>query len=219
MIAAQMPLEDPEHPVTITRGFYLGKFEITQGQWEAITGEAPWLERMKGYTRLHPSHPAVHVSWDDVQHFIDKFNELEGAKLYRLPTEAEWEYAGRAGTTTMWSFGNEAGLLPDYAWFRDNTLVQGETYAHPVGVKLPNPWGFYDMHGNVWEWVQDWLGPFPKEETPQIDPQGPTAGAQRVVKSGIFMAPAMGQRSAFRWSGFQDFPDGGVGARILRQEP
>jgi formylglycine-generating enzyme required for sulfatase activity len=223
-VTERMTLEDPEHPVAITSGYYLGKYEITQGEWKAATGEEPWLDRMKGHTLLAPRNPAVHVSWDDTQHLLAKLNEWEGGDVYRLPTEAEWEYACRAGSTTDFAFGNEIGLLADYAWFRDNTLADGRPWAHAVGLKLPNPWGFYDMHGNVWEWVQDWLAFFPqpiKDEELEllIDPQGPSFGTLRVVKSGIFMAGALGQRSAFRTGGFQDVPDGGVGVRILREGP
>jgi formylglycine-generating enzyme required for sulfatase activity len=213
--ARMMPAEGPRHEVTISRGFYLGKCELTQAQWEAVMGTRPWVGR--SYAKAHPDHPAVYISWDDVQALIQRLNEWEGRNLYRMPTEAEWEYACRAGTSTRWSFGNQTGLLGDYAWFQDNTWSAGEPYAHPVGLLLPNPWGLYDMHGNVWEWVQDWLGDYSAE--PQIDPQGPPSGRYRVVRSGIFMAPPMGQRSAFRYAGNQDFPDGGVGVRLVRQAP
>ncbi len=137
--------------------------------------------------------------------------------MYRMPTEAEWEYACRAQTTTNYSFGDESQLLGDYAWYRTNTWESGLHFAQPVGLLLPNPWGLYDMHGNVWEWVHDWSGRYPEES--QVDPTGPMTGRFRSVRSGIFMAGAMGQRSAFRYGGAQDFPDGGVGLRLLRQKP
>ena len=99
------PAQKPQHEVTITRGFYLGKYEITQGEWEAVMGTRPWWRR--GYVRENPDHPAVYISWNDVQGFVQRLNEAAGEELYRLPTEAEWEYACRAGTTTRWSFGED----------------------------------------------------------------------------------------------------------------
>jgi formylglycine-generating enzyme required for sulfatase activity len=178
-------------------------------------GSEPW--QGQSYMVPHPDHPVVYISWDDAQDLVRRLNEVEGEDVYRMPTEAEWEYACRAGTTTAYSFGNRAGLLGDYAWYQANTWADGEPYAHPVGSLLPNPWGLYDMHGNVWEWVQDWLGGYPAEA--QIDPVGPPGGVYRVVRSGIFMAGPMGHRSAFRYGGAQDFPDGGVGVRLVRVKP
>jgi len=131
--------ELPQHPVTIERGYYLGQFEITQRQWTAVTGEEPWLEAGRTYVTANPDQPAVYVSWLDVQDFIGMLNDAEGAALYRLPTEAEWEYAGRAGTTTRWSWGDDPEVIADYAWYRQNTFFSGEAWAHPVGLKLPNP--------------------------------------------------------------------------------
>jgi len=140
--------EKPAHQVTISEPFYMGKYEVTQAQWKAVMGENP--SRFKG-----DDHPVENVSWEDVQQFIQKLNAKEGKEACRLPTEAEWEYAARAGTTTIYSFGNNASQLGNYAWYDENS---GNT-THPVGDKPPNPWGLYDMHGNVWEWVQDWYGP------------------------------------------------------------
>ena len=109
------PFEMPQHPVTIEHGYYLGQFEITQRQWTAVTGEEPWLEAGRTYVTANPDQPAVYVSWLDVQDFIGMLNDAEGAALYRLPTEAEWEYAGRAGTTTRWSWGDDPEVIADYA--------------------------------------------------------------------------------------------------------
>ncbi len=212
-----MSFEVPQHAVTIERGFYLGQFEITQAQWTAVTGSQPWNEDGRTYVTDEPTQPAVYVSWLDVQDFITMLNDAEGAPLYRLPTEAEWEYAGRAGTTTRWSWGDDPAVIDDYAWYRDNTFFRGEPWAHPVGLKLPNPWNLYDMHGNAWEWVEDWSGKY--QGGPQVDPQGPDTGRYRIVRGGIFMGDARGLRSAFRYGGSQDFPDGGVGARLVRQAP
>jgi formylglycine-generating enzyme required for sulfatase activity len=121
------------------------------------------------------NRPVENVSWDAVQAFIRKVNENEHTFPCRLPTEAQWEYACRAGETTRYSFDDSASQLGEYAWYAEN--AGGAT--HPVGQKKPNPWGLYDMHGNVWEWVQDWYGDYPAEAV--VDPAGPAAGAARVI--------------------------------------
>lgn len=134
--------ECPVHTVPIEKAYYLGKYEVTQEQWLEVMG--PNLSYFEG-------NDLPVVSWNDAQEFIKKLNEREGTNKYRLPSEAEWEYAARAGTTTSYSFGDSSSDLGDYAWYYINS---GDN-IHPVGQKKPNPWGLYDMHGNVWEWVQD----------------------------------------------------------------
>jgi formylglycine-generating enzyme required for sulfatase activity len=119
-----------------------------------------------------PDHPAT-VSWNDAQDFIARLNRMEGGIRYRLPTEAEWEYVARAGTTTAYSFGDDDAQLSRYAWFGEDFSTGG---THPVGQKEPNPWGLHDMHGNVWEWVQDWYDP----NSPKSDPAGLGQGSERV---------------------------------------
>ena len=158
-----------EHEVTISRGFYLGKYEITQGQWESVMGSNP--SYFGGSNR-----PVEQVSWNDVQEFIGRLNEAAGEEVYRLPTEAEWEYACRAGTTTRWSFGDDEGQLGEYAWYTGNNSPYG---TKEVGTKRPNPWGLYDMHGNVWEWCQDWYGSYTSDS--QIDPAGPAAVGESLL--------------------------------------
>ena len=130
--------------INIEKAFYMGRYEVTQEQWRAIMGDNPSF--FEG-----DDLPVERVSWDDVQEFISKLNDKEGTTKYRLPSEAEWEYACRAGTTTRYSFGDSESKLGDYAWYWYNS--DGET--HPVGQKKANPWGLYDLHGNVLEWVQD----------------------------------------------------------------
>jgi formylglycine-generating enzyme required for sulfatase activity len=131
--------ETPRHRVTISQPFYLGKYEVTQGEWAEVMGSN--LSRFKGR-----SNPVENVSWDDAIEFIRRLNQKEGHCRYRLPAEAEWEYAARAGSASTYSFGDDAGQLGRYAWYGGNS---GDS-THPVGQKEPNAWGLYDIHGNVW---------------------------------------------------------------------
>jgi formylglycine-generating enzyme required for sulfatase activity len=177
--------ESPVHRVKISRPFYLGKYAVTQEQWVAVTGKNPSVIKER-------KHPVETVSWDEVQTFIQRLNEPEGTNRYRLPTEAEWEYAVRAGTTSAYSFGDNANQLEHYAWYEDNSNKQ----THPVGQKQPNPWGLYDMHGNVWEWVQDWYGEY--SQSAVTDPTGPSGGDGRVLRGGSWSSNARYLRSANR---------------------
>lgn len=136
--------ESPIHKVTIQNSFYLGRSVVTQKQWEKIMGNNP--SRFKGENR-----PVEMVSWKDTQEFVTKLNEKEDTNKYRLPSEAEWEYACRAGTQTKYFFGNDESKLNEYAWYAGNSGSK----THIIGQKKPNLWGLYDIHGNVWEWVQD----------------------------------------------------------------
>jgi formylglycine-generating enzyme required for sulfatase activity len=163
--------------VTISQPFYLGKYPVTQVQWLAIMGTNP--SRFPG-----EDHPVESVSWDDVQEFIRLLNAREGSGTYRLPTEAEWEYAARAGATTAYCCGNDARRLDAYAWYAAN--ARGTT--HSVGQRQPNAWGLHDMHGNVWEWVQDWYGTY--SAAPARDPQGPSTGSHRVRRGGSWHSDA-----------------------------
>jgi formylglycine-generating enzyme required for sulfatase activity len=207
--------ELPAHEVTITRGFWLGKYELTQGQWESVMGTTPWSGR--DYVQERASNPAAWISWEDVQAFIGVLNEMEGSEVYRLPTEAQWEYACRAGSTTRWSFGDDESMLGEYAWYDANAWNVGEKYAHEVGAKLPNPWGLHDMHGNVWEWCWDWYGTY--SSGAQVDPMGPSSGSYRVVRCGDFGYYAWSTRSANRSYLTPGFHIYHVGARLVRQEP
>lgn len=136
--------EGPVHHVKISNAFYMGKYEVMQKQWRNVMGNNP--SDFKG-----DNLPVEQVSWDDVQDFIKKLNGIEGGGKYRLPTESEWEYASRADTKTRYSFGDDESPLGDYAWYTGYSGAK----THNVGQKKPNPWGLYDMYGNVWEWVQD----------------------------------------------------------------
>lgn len=205
--------EGPVHEVTISRGFYLGQYEVTQGQWESVMGTRPW----QGRAYSGSNYPAVYVSWEDAQEFIRRLNASGGQNVYRLPTEAEWEYACRAGTTTRWSFGDDESQLTHYAWYRDNAWDVGERYGHLVGTKRANPWGLYDMHGNVWEWVQDWYHSGYYNFSPSVDPAGPSSGSYRVVRGGSFDYDARYVRSANRDFGSPSARVSRIGFRLLRQ--
>jgi len=201
--------EGPHHEVTISQGFYLGKYEITQAQWESVMDTTPWSGQ--DYVQEDANNPAVYISWDDMQAFIHALNEAAGDSLYRLPTEAEWEYACRAGTTTRWSFGDDESQLGSYSWYEGNNSPYG---SKEVGTKLPNPWGLYDMHGNVLEWCQDYFHHSYSGEN-QVDPTGPTSGSPRVLRGGYFYYGAWGVRSAFRYVSSPGTRYGYFGARLL----
>ena len=147
-------------PEPVSGGFWLGKHEVTQGQWKAVMGTSPWERTPHSeesgtatYLATGDSYPAVGISWRYAHDFIGTLNAAAGDSLYRLPTGEEWEYACRAGTQTAWSFGNDKSELTHFAWYRYNS--GGTSKIKRVGGKFPNPWGLHDMHGNVWEWVQD----------------------------------------------------------------
>jgi len=144
--------DETQKSVTIDKDFYMGESEVTQAQWKAVMGTTPW--KGEEFVKEGDAYPATFVSWDDAQAFMEKVSKLTGKKV-RLPSEAEWEYACRGGTTTAYSFGDSDRNLSDYAWYDKNAKDIGERYAHEVKTKKPNPWGLYDMHGNVWEWCED----------------------------------------------------------------
>ena len=211
--------EKPRHAVTISHPFYLATHEITQAQWETVMGNSAYtLSRSNPFYGLpgmaervrKPNNP-VTVSWNDAQAFIERLNQREGGRRYRLPTEAEWEYAARAGTATAYSFGDDASLLSRYAW-------HGEDFAtgsmHPVGQKLPNPWGLYDMHGNVWEWVQDWYADRYPGSAPVTDPSGPATGSNKVVRGGSWHVTSGSWRSAVRKPYEPDYRGISIGFRL-----
>jgi len=178
--------EGPYHKVKITKPFYMQTTEVTQAQWKAVMGNNP--SYFKG-----DDLPVEQVSWDDAQEFIKKLSAKEGVK-YHLPTEAEWEYACRAGSTTRFCFGDDESKLGEYAWYNENS----DNKTRPVGQKKPNARGLYDMHGNVWEWCQDWYDENYYKNSPAEDPQGPASGAIRVVRGGRWFGEAGDCRTAFR---------------------
>jgi formylglycine-generating enzyme required for sulfatase activity len=168
----------PAHPVTITRPFCLARFETTQAQWKKVRGEPPRQRATGG--RL----PVANVSWDDAKAFLDTLNRVDPQGRYRFPTEAEWEYAVRAGTRGRYSFGDDPGDLAKYANCRSKEESDGYEATAPVGSFRRNPWGLFDMYGNVSEWVVDWAGPYPSG--PVSDPTGPATGEEKVRRGGSF---------------------------------
>jgi formylglycine-generating enzyme required for sulfatase activity len=197
----------PVHEVTITRPFKLGVYEVTQEQYQKVMGANP--SSFKG-----PNNPAENMNSETAIEFCRRLSELPEEKAaghtYRLPTEAEWEYACRAGTTTKYSFGDSDSELGDYAWCGIN---RGRA-THPVGGKKPNAWGLYDMHGNVGEWCQDWVKSYPSGSV--TDPTGPSSGKYRVVRGGSWVAVSKICRSAFRNGYGFDQLDIILGFRVVR---
>jgi formylglycine-generating enzyme required for sulfatase activity len=200
--------EKPVHSVDIERPFYLQTTLVTQGQWKKVMRDNPSF-----FKKCGNDCPVEQISWEDAQRFIEKLNQLEKVKDYRLPSEAEWEYACRAGSETEFCFGDDPGGLGGYAWYRENS----EYETHPVGKKKPNPWGLYDMYGNVWEWVEDdWHDSF---EGAPIDGQAwvnNPRDSEGVMRGGGYANPAHGCRSAIRVAFPHDCREATPGFRISR---
>lgn len=183
------------HRVRISKPFYLGATEVTQGEWETVMGTAPW----KGKERVMEgdAYPASFVSWEDAAEFCERLSQREGLE-YRLPTEAEWEFACRGGTTTAYHFGADASRLGDYDWYFGNASLVQVNYAKRVAQKKPNRLGLFDMHGNVWEWCSDWYAADYYMASPMVDPSGPVATESRVGRGGSWCDVATSCRSAMR---------------------
>ena len=227
--------EHPRHQVRISRPFYLQTTEVTVGQWrsfvretgyktEAETGGGAWVHTGSKWGKKKStywddpgfeqsdSQPVTCVSWNDVQKFIQWLNSRNGSRQYRLPTEAEWEYAARAGSGSAYSFGRNEAQLSAYAWYRENSGAK----THAIGGKKPNAWGLYDMHGNVWEWCQDRYGDYPTGFV--SDPRGPSSGSIRLFRGGSWGSGARRCRAAFRFRLQPDFRYRRLGFRLLRME-
>jgi formylglycine-generating enzyme required for sulfatase activity len=195
--------EKPVHSVRISQPFYFGVTPVTQVQWESVMGDNP--SEFKG----DANSPVESVSWSDVQRFLAKLEEQDSGVRYRLPTEAEWEYAARAGTTTAYSFGDDASQLGEHAWYDENS---GDK-MYPVGQLKANGWGLHDMHGNVWEWVQDWYGDYTAATADA--PAGPVSRANRVIRGGSWRNLARNCRSSNRRHGTPGNRYSTVGCRVL----
>lgn len=204
---AGQPDERPAHQVTISKGFYMGRFEVTQEQWRTVMGTTlrQQVPSHKGsFKGEGDSYPMYDVSWDNAQEFIRRLNQWKDGYTYRLPTEAEWEYACRVGNTR-----NSSESLDDIAWYSGNE-------THPVGMKRPNALGLYDMLGNVWEWCQDFYDANYYRSNPNKDPPGPPAAKSRVYRGGQYSIPAELLRCETRDWGTPSIPGGNAGLNGFR---
>jgi formylglycine-generating enzyme required for sulfatase activity len=197
--------EQPVHEVIISKPFFLGQYEVTQAQWEAVMGNNPSLFKIK--KRGH--RPVERVSWEEASDFCEKMNDLcknvlPAGYRFDLPTEAQWEYACRSGSTGDYS----GDSIDEIAWYESNSY--GRTCT--VGMKSSNAWGLYDMHGNVWEWCRDWKGDYPSSSV--TDPTGPSSGEYRVCRGGGWLNIAWGCRSALRFSTAPSFRSYYLGFRL-----
>jgi formylglycine-generating enzyme required for sulfatase activity len=196
---------EAQHWVVITRPFYMGKYEVTQAQWTKMMWAK--LSNFKG-----AKNPVECVSWDDSQDFLKKLNALGKERgQFRLPTEAEWEWACRAGTRTRFCSGDADEGLADYAWFGANS----GSATHPVGEKRPNAWGLHDLHGNVWEWCGDWYGADYYAKGPRYDPTGPATGSDRVLRGGSWGSDTRYCRSSYRYGNYPANGSDNVGFRVV----
>ncbi|OEU82495.1 MAG: hypothetical protein BA865_14325 [Desulfobacterales bacterium S5133MH4] len=204
--------DERQHMVILTKEFYMGVTEVTQGQWRKVMGNNPSHFRECG-----DNCPVEFVSWYDCQEFVRRLNRMEGGNKYRLPTEAEWEYACRAGSTTAFANGGitETGCgydpnLDAMGWYCGNS----DKKPHPAAQKKPNAFGLYDMHGNMWEWCEDWYGTYPPDLV--TDPTGPSSGSGRVIRGGGWHEDAVDCRSAIRVSLSEGSRAGTLGFRLVR---
>ena len=220
-------VDAPPHEVVV-RSFLMDKYLVTQADYQKLMGKNP--SRWKG-----ARNPVEQVRWSDAVRYCNKRSEAEGlqpcydlktwrcnfeANGYRLPTEAEWEYACRAGTTTPYFFGPDATRLGDYAWYKKNS----GGHPHPVGRKRPNPWGLYDIVGNVWEWCNDFYQVDYYQKSPRENPRGPSQGKQKVLRGGAWRFSAENCRSGYRYNenpGYADVCFGYdiYGFRCVRNAP
>jgi len=207
--------DEQQHRVRITKPFYMATTEVTQKQWNAVMGTEPWKD--KNNIREGANFPAGFVNWNEATAFCRKLSQKEG-RTYRLPTEAEWEYACRAGSTTKYCFGADDKHLGDYAWYDENTYDVDEYYAHQAGVKKANQFGLYDMHGNVFEWCRDWYDEDYYEKSPPADPQGPSAGAFPIFRGGSWYGFPRICRSAYRSGGPPGYRNFNVGFRVVCEQ-
>ncbi len=236
--------DERQHHVTISKEYYLAIHEVTQAQYERVIGRNPsqlngrvlaeripakkhpvtgrTIEEAKIIPKDTSNFPVDSVTWDDAVYFCVRLSNLpeerRAGRVYRLPTEAEWEYACRAGSNAAYSFGDDKKTLVDYGWYYGNSSENARSHrTHPVGEKRPNAWGLFDMHGNASEWCQDWYGDYPVNAV--TDPRGPSSGSDslgdgRVLRGGGYRWNAMGCRSAARNSCSPSYRSQSHGLRV-----
>lgn len=205
--------EGPLHEVCL-EGFWMGKYEVTQGQWQQIMGENPSYHTAEKVGMDTANHPVEMISWDAVQEFILKLNEKAGTNVFRLSSEAEWEYASRAGTQTAYSFGDDVTTLREYAWFGENSGGK----SHPVGQLKPNAYGLYDMHGNVYEWTADpWHSNYDGAPSGGRVWETERESSVRMIRSSSWKHPRGEQRCAYRRATSQSSYHQTIGFRLLRE--
>lgn len=194
-----VPNTGPQHQVTISNDFYMGVTEVTQAQYQRVMGGNPSGFQGSKVEGDSSNYPVEQITWSEAVEFCKRLSDLpeekSAGRVYRLPSEAEWEYACRAGNSGAYCFGDSATSIGDYAWSAEN----GGKKTHAVGQKKPNAWGLYDMHGNVWEWCRDWYSDYPKSAV--TDPVGPDEGMTRVVRGGGWDGFASLCQSAWRQDG------------------
>jgi formylglycine-generating enzyme required for sulfatase activity len=198
--------DEIQHKVVLGKPFWIGRHEVTQEQWLRVMGSSPSF--FKG-----ASNPVERVSWPDCQEFVQRLNKRVAGGGFRLPTEVEWEYACRARTVTRYHGGDKDNELAAEAWFSENS---GAT-THPVGVKNANAFGLHDMHGNVLEWCQDWVGDYPTGTV--VNATGPISGKERVFRGGCWSFPAVFCRSAIRFGREPEVRWNNLGFRVARTQP
>ena len=198
--------DGPVHEVRITRGFYMGRHEVTQGEWRRMMGDNP-----SHFQQCGEDCPVEQVSWHEARKFLAALERAAPGERFRLPTEAEWEYACRAGTTTPYSTGES--LMARQANYDGPEISRGTTMR--VGSFPPNAWGLYDMHGNVWEWCEDWFCPYP--EGPAVDPVGVCAADKKIIRGGSWHFGADSARSSLRYTHLPGDRGFSLGFRVVRE--
>lgn len=200
--------EQPPHAVKISSPFYIGVTEVTQAEWHAVMGNRPWAGQGEG-AGSDPKCAASYITFADANEFCRRLSKLDGLK-YRLPTEAEWEYAARGGSSALFFFGDDPAMLGEYGWYSDN--AKG---VQPVGKLKPNGYGLYDTCGNVFEWCSDWYSAQYYSFSPPVDPTGPGTGQDKIVRGGSWFNSARFCRSAFRSDTTTEKFASDVGFRIV----
>ena len=201
--------ERPTHQVTLST-YYIGQTEVTQALWKAVMGKSFTQAVIESHPRgVGPNYPMYSISWYDCQDFIERLNLLTG-KTFRLPTEAEWEYAARGGQKSKGYKYAGSNDLENVSWYDDDPPY---SYTHPVATKYPNELGLYDMSGNVWEWCQDWYGDY--SSSPQTNPEGPDSGSRRVCRGGSWFNRYYYYRVSSRESGDPAYRGNVLGLRLV----